>query len=301
MKALSTFLFAKRETSAFVFFRISTATLCLMYYVTIYSEINNLFGLDGFIGREITEATISSPYSPTLGWIINPLIESGWSDSSALSFTMCLFCGFASLMLIGLFTKISVAVVWIIHIMIYNSNHFFSYGVDNFISISLFYCLFMPLNKQFSIDRIIFKKRSFSPDLRMNNFFVRIMQIQMMIAYFFSGLEKFFSPFWWNGDSIWRALMRPPFISIDFSFLAQYPFIAKVLGIVTILLELLFPVMMWIKRVNKIWFISILCMHLGIAIFMNLWLFSSVMIALNIVAFGWDLFFQKWHWRFDIS
>ena len=56
-----------------VFCWIATAFLCLIVFACLAGDMQNLVGLDGYVGREITEATINSTILPRISWLINPL------------------------------------------------------------------------------------------------------------------------------------------------------------------------------------------------------------------------------------
>src|SRR5262249_3243894 len=58
------------------------------------------------------------------------------------------------------------------------------------------------------------------------------------------------------------------------------------LGIAVCVIELGYPVFIWWRRTRLIWLISIIAMHIGIGLAMGLYLFSSIMIILNLSAFG---------------
>jgi hypothetical protein len=58
------------------------------------------------------------------------------------------------------------------------------------------------------------------------------------------------------------------------------------LGILVCLIETGFPFFIWPKRTRLIWLLCVLGMHAGIGLTMGLYLFSLVMIVLDLAAFG---------------
>jgi hypothetical protein len=59
-----------------------------------------------------------------------------------------------------------------------------------------------------------------------------------------------------------------------------------VLGISICLLELSYPVCIWLKSTRWIWLGCILAMHVAIGLMMGLYLFALIMIVMNLAAFG---------------
>jgi hypothetical protein len=292
LKKADVFLFDYNFINPFGFLRIAVAFLCLIFFACIANDIQNTVGLNGFTGREITEALTSEKFIPRISWLANPLIKAGCTDEKALAIIMSVYIAAMLFMLVGLFTRLSVFIVWIIHLMIcYTSRLFYSYGVDSFTTIALFYCLVMPVGSYFSLDNLLLKKRKRESHHLYESFLTRVLQVHLCVAYFFEGLFKLIIPGWFSGKNIWQILMMPRFNIIDFSFLANHIFILKILGGAIVLAELLYPFMMCFKKTRKPWLIIIILMHIFIGAFMKIPFFGLIMIILNIAAFGWNEFY----------
>ena len=104
--------------------------------------------------------------------------------------------------------------------------------------------------------------------------------------YFFGGLAKCLGPGWWNGINLWRALTRPPFDLISADILVRFKHFLPITGVAVWLLEIGYPFVIWHRRLRRPWLIAILLMHAGVGIAMGMYLFASVMIVLNLAAFG---------------
>jgi hypothetical protein len=68
--------------------------------------------------------------------------------------------------------------------------------------------------------------------------------------------------------------------------LVQAKYVLPVAGIFIWLLEMAFPLLIWGKRTRAAAFGCILAMHIGIGAAMGMYLFATVMIVLNVAAFG---------------
>jgi hypothetical protein len=121
-------------------------------------------------------------------------------------------------------------------------------------------------------------------------FWRRVLQLHLCVVYFFSGLTKCLGTGWWDGSNVWRALIRPPFNVIDPEILVRWKYLFPIAGILICLLEFGYPFFIWNSRTRKIWLFGICGMHIAIGVTMGMWLFSIVMIVLNVAAFGPGLF-----------
>jgi len=291
LKRIDHFLFKYTSIRPFVVLRISIAFFCLLYFFCTINDIYNLLGLNDYIGREITEATISSRLIPRIGWLINTLIKTGFTDHQSVSIIMGIYFIAMLFMLVGLFTRPAIFMVWMIHMMIANSTAMYFYGVDAFTGILLFYCLFIPTNRSWSLDIILFKKNEKKADTTYESFFIRLLQIHICIAYFFGGVSKLIMPGWFSGNGIWQSLMYPNWKIIDFAFLANFPFSTKLFGCCIVALEVLYPLMVCFGKTRKLWLSFTILMHFFICCLMSLPFFGFIMIIFNMAAFGWNEFY----------
>jgi hypothetical protein len=67
---------------------------------------------------------------------------------------------------------------------------------------------------------------------------------------------------------------------------AQFKYALPLLGISICLLEVSYPIFIWMKKTRFVWLVCILAMHAAIGLMMGLYLFALVMIVMNLAAFG---------------
>jgi len=191
-------------------------------------------------------------------------------------------------LLVGVACRFSAIVAWFFHLCAAKSGGFVSYGMDNFMTIGLFYLMLSPLPDQFSLD---WRLRNLRPKhSQLVGFWRRVLQLHLCIIYFFSGLTKCLGSGWWDGSNVWRALIRPPFNVIDAEILVRWKYLFPLAGILICLLEFGYPFFIWSSRTRKIWLFGVCGMHIVIGVTMGLYLFSLVVIVLNVAAFGPGLF-----------
>lgn len=268
--------------------RTGMAVQVLLYAGSLRSDWNFLFGGTeaGLNGRALSEGLLSieSPLIPRLGWLVTLGAHIGLNESTVLCLTWWLLLCAAVSLLAGFASRTCAIIAWFLHLCAAKSGGLFSYGVDNFMTIGLFYLMLSPLPDRYSLDYAWRKLPLKNGELL--GFFRRILQLHLSIIYFFSGLTKCLGSGWWDGSNIWRALTRPPFNIMSPEFLVRWKYVLPIAGIAVCLCEIAYPVFIWLKRTRIIWLILVLGMHAAIGLTMGLYLFALIMIVLNLAAFG---------------
>jgi hypothetical protein len=285
---LRVFLFPPETDRWLGLLRIGLGLQVLFYALSLRSDWNYLFAEPGggLIGRALPEALLSteSPLIPRLGWLVMLIARTGFSESTALSIVWWVLLFAGCCLLIGFLSRASAILAWFVHLCAAESGGFVSYGVDNFMTIGLFYLMLSPLPDRYSLDQRWRKLPPKNPHLL--GFFRRVLQVHLCLIYFFGGVAKCLGSGWWDGSNLWRALIRPPFNLIAPEILIRLKYLFPVAGIVICLLEISYPVFIWNRRTRGIWLMCICVMHLAIGLTMGMCLFAFIMIVLNIAAFG---------------
>lgn len=268
--------------------RIGLGLEVILYALSLRDDWNYLFAGTGhgLISRNFGEAILSleSQLVPRLGWLVTLGAHVGLQEETSLSVAWFFLIASGCCLLMGLASRFSAILAWFLHLCAAKSGGFVSYGVDNFMTIGLFYLMLSPLPDRYSLDWRLRKSQSGDPQLL--GFWRRVLQLHLCVIYFFSGLTKCLGSGWWDGSSVWRALIRPPFNVIDPEMLVRERYLFPVVGILICLLEIGYPFLIWNNQTRKIWLISICAMHVGIGVTMGMYLFALIMIVLNVAAFG---------------
>jgi hypothetical protein len=245
-----------------------------------------LAGRGGLINRNLSEAILSleSPMIPRLGWLVRSGAQFGIGEEAMLSAVwICLLC-VGCLLLVGLFCRPVAIAAWCLHLAAVKSGDLTSYGVDNLTTIGLFYLMLSPLPDRYTLDARWLKKPA--QDRQLLGFWRRVLQVHLCFIYFFGGLTKALGVGWWNGTNLWRALTRPPFDVISADILIRFKHFLPITGVAVWLLEIGYPFFIWHRHLRRPWLFAILAMHVAIGLAMGMYLFASVMIVLNLAAFG---------------
>jgi hypothetical protein len=285
---LIAFLFAPETDKWLGALRIGLGVLTTAYALFLRSDWHNLFTSTGkgLVSRKLGEAIASfdSPLIPKLGWLVDLGGYAHISENAVLSIAWaCLLC-MGLLLLLGLFSRPAAIIAWFLHLCAAESGGLFAYGADNFMTTGLFYLMLSPLPDRFSLDHRLLKIDLRDPQLL--GFWRRVLQVHMCFVYFVGGLAKSLGSGWWDGSNLWLSLTRPPFKLISPNILVQFKYALPILGISIFLIELGYPVFIWIRKTRLFWLVCILAMHVGIGLAMGMYLFALVMIVLNLAAFG---------------
>ena len=287
---LEEFLFPSRSTTWIALLRIGLGLQVTIYSLSLWYDWTYLFAAssDSLISRELSEAILGldSLFIPKLGWLVMLGEQTGLSERVTLTISSgCLLISGVCL-LSGFLCWPAAITAWLLHLAARSSGGLTAYGVDNFMTIGLFYLMLCPLPDRYSIDGWLWKKQAAGP--RRIGFHQRVLQLHLCLIYFFGGLAKCLGTGWWNGNSLWRALTRSPFNVISPDFLLHWSNLLPLIGIFICIVEVGYPVFIWPKKTRNIWLFSVLAMHAAIGVTMGLYLFALIMVVLNVAAFGAD-------------
>jgi len=264
----------------------------LGFEVTLYSlSLRNdwTYLLSG-TARKLAEALLSleSHLIPRFGWFLALAARVGVQEKTLLFLAWACLVAAGCGLLVGVACRFSAIVAWFLHLCAAKSGGFISYGMDNFLTIGLFYLMLSPLPDRYALDWRLRNLQPENPELL--GFWRRVLQVHLCIIYFFSGLTKCLGPGWWDGSNVWRALIRPPFNVVDPEILVRWKYFFPLAGILICVAEFGYPFFIWSSRTRRIWLFGICGMHIAIGVMMGMYLFSLVMIVLNVAAFGPGLF-----------
>jgi hypothetical protein len=275
--------------------RIGLGIVVFLYAVSLKNDWNVLLAgsQSGLSGRELPEALLfkQGALVPQLSWLVAVGALGGLSEWTVLSiaWSLLLWAGFA--LTVGIFSRASAILGWLIHLCAAASGSLVSYGVDNFMTIGLFYLMLAPLPDRYAFENRW--QRGREQNRQLLGFWRRVLQVHLAFIYFFGGVAKALGSGWWDGTSLWRALIRAPFNLIPAEILLHFKAVFPIAGIIVCLLEIGYAFAIWHKQTRLPWLVCIVAMHILIGLTMGMYLFSLVMIVLNAAAFGPELIFRR--------
>jgi hypothetical protein len=282
---MNRFLACTTSPAPFVVLRIGIVLCLLAKAWAEYPSLLDLYGNRGIVQWQVSDAA-GERWAPRIGIVAGLLRDHGVDENQCvyLVFGVQVFSLLA--LLVGWQSRVAAVLAWLSHLMLLNSGLLTAYGVDEFANIALFYCAVMPVGAAVSVDALL-EPRS-AKRAESAGPFLRLLQLHVCIVYLAAGLSKARGEQWWNGEAIWRAVLQPEYCSFDMGWLANVPWLAVLASWGTLLVEIGYAAFIWPRRTRPIWLLGAVAMHLGIGVFMGLWLFSAAMIVLNVAAFGSD-------------
>ncbi|WP_316794130.1 HTTM domain-containing protein [Pedobacter frigoris] len=282
MKAL-----AANSPLQFAALRIGVALTILFKIYSEFGQLDLLYSKTGII-QDFVSRPLQVSYIISLPKLIDFLGIN--NEHNFLSALYLLFGLSAVLLLLGLKTKINIAVCLFIHLLVFNGYSLLTFGFDGFLFTLLFYSLLFPVGRVWSLDNLIHKPQKPIDPAYMNICF-NVLQLHLCIVYFTAGVAKFGGQQWMDGTAIWSAINQPQFYSVFTDFfkeLISRPGVSAIFSWTTLFVEIMFPVLIWVKwgKVRIVILVSVILMHVFIGAVMGLQLFAWIMIVFDLSAFG---------------
>lgn len=260
--------------------RIGVAFVLLLQALAIAPYLADFFGTRGIMQGVLIDAVVSREL-PRVSWLTRLLAPFGIRESASLAICFCAYVASLHFLILGWHTRIAAVGAWLLHLTLKTSGNLSAYGVFEFATIALFYCVCLPVGDAWSVDT----RRDPRPPSAAARVGLRLLQLHLCVVYLSSGIEKASGEQWRTGEAIWRAVMRPAFEPLDLSWMATYGWVPMLAAWGTLAIEVGYTFLVWPRRTRKAFTLAAISMHVGIAAILGLWAFSGVMIALNAAAF----------------
>jgi hypothetical protein len=281
-RGLESFLSAPASARPLAVLRIGLAAVLLLQAWAVWGSIEELYGSLGLVQQPIIDALVPTGV-PRASWLGEALAPLGITEAASLNGLFLAYVLSLLALLLGWHTRTAAVLAWLTHLMFKASGFATSYGALEFAHIGLFYCMLMPVGHALSLDRRA--GRTPAGPTAGARLSLRVLQLHLCVVYLSSGFWKATGEQWWSGEAVWRALMRPDLAQMDFSWLAQVPWLAALACWGTLAIELGYPMFIWHRRTRVPMALATLGLHAGIAAALGLLSFSALMALLTIAAF----------------
>jgi len=280
LSSLKRFFFAPAMPYPLAALRIGLAFMLIVQAVSVVPVYFELYGVNGILQGTI--ARYLSTGLPETSRATEWLAAVGLNETQSLILLGGVYVASLVGLLLGWHTRLMAFTAWFTH-MLFAQGHSTSYGADSFASIFLFYLIWVPSEEALSLD-----SKGRVPEAKSTTRLgLRLVQIHLAIAYFATGIGKAMSEQWWNGQAIWGSVMLPVYRqSLPVEWLAWAPWIAVVAGWGTLLIEIGYPLFIFLPATRKLWVASVVSLHLGIALLLGLHVFAAIMIVFSVSLFG---------------
>jgi predicted DCC family thiol-disulfide oxidoreductase YuxK len=272
--------FQDKSTSPIEITRIGVAAAMLLHYGLASPYLFTFWGDDGWLPRAVVEERTNDPWVQSVFFYFTMPWQ--WIAFHALF----LFC--CAALAVGWRTRWVKWLVLIGHISYDNRNPAMVYGVHAILACLLIILCFAPIGRTLSLDRVREVRAAKRKDLSAEPApftspwafaCTRLMQIQMAVLFFFSGVYKLHGEDWLSGEAVWKVFAQADYYNgFILDLLASQFWLANVATYGTVLIEIAFPFLIWQRRSRPYMLAAAIFLHLQFAFLMQLYFFSFVMI-----------------------
>lgn len=263
------FWFHTVDTRALEVVRIGVGLTLLLSYLGQAGELEAFYSEQGWLPLADTPS-LTEEWSTLSLLFVFPSSEALWALWGATVLAAVAVC-------LGWKTRIALWVLWIGHYSFTRRAPTVAYGVDDLCSNLLLVLCVVPVGRCFALDA---RRAAMLSTLgrAARSVGLRLIQVQMAIIMGFAGLEKVQGDDWWDGTGIWFAMTDWEFNFVSLWPFAKLPYLVNALSYGSVLLELLYPMLIWGRRTRGPILVITAALHLGVAMTMGLWLFSIGML-----------------------
>jgi predicted DCC family thiol-disulfide oxidoreductase YuxK len=275
----SRFWFQERPTMPLELIRIGVGAALFLHYLLAAPFLFEFWGDAGLMPRELALQDVDS-------WTHSVFFYFTAAWQWIAFYALFLFC--CGAFTVGWRTSFVKWVVLVGEISFVYRNPDVFYGVDKILSSLLFILCLAPVGRAISLDRVRAVQRAKRARLdatlpryasRWAGACTRLIQIQMAVLFFYSGVGKLRGDEWWDGDAIWMVFSTAEYYNgLLLDVFARHYWLVNVATYSTVLIELSYPFLIWQRRTRPYLLAAAVMLHLLFAVFMGLIYFSFVMI-----------------------
>ncbi|MCA8998936.1 MAG: hypothetical protein KDA80_18195 [Planctomycetaceae bacterium] len=294
-KAWDWFWFHPQRPEAIAFLRILSGAM-LVYTTIVWGiKLEAFFGPHGYQDPLLVQSQLIDSTALSFWWWVP-------TEHLRLAHNICL--AILTLYVLGVFTRITSWLAFLICISYANRAVDANFGLDQINAFLTFYCAIGDSGGTFSVDRLWKRYRTGLRSLKLRGVWkpnpvaasvatrvaTRLVQIHMCCVYLWAGFGKLKGTTWWDGRAFWYALSNGEYKTHDLLWVAWHPWISDIVTHVTIIWEVTFIALIWVPALRPWILLMGVLMHLGIGGFMGLWTFGLIMIFAYTMYFPPELY-----------
>jgi predicted DCC family thiol-disulfide oxidoreductase YuxK len=279
-RAWSQIWFESSPTTPIEVARIGIGAGLLLHYAMATPFLFDFWGEGGWVPRAVVLENTTNPWIQSVFFYFSEPWQ--WMAFHAVFLLCC-----AAFML-GWRTSWVKWIVLVGQISYDHRNPALFYGVDKILACLLFIMCVAPVGCALSLDRVraVGAAKLKELDAALPPYSTpwagactRLMQIQMVVLFFYSAISKLRGDDWWNGDAIWIVFINRQYYNpVVLDLLASHYWLSNIGSYATILIEIAFPFLIWQRRTRPYLLAAAIFIHLQFAVLMGLFYFSFVMV-----------------------
>jgi hypothetical protein len=270
-EAWDEFFFAPQSPIPIALFRIFYGVCVSATVILLHSDWLEWFGVHGWVSLSTTRTV-----EPGVRLNLFSLMP---QDDRWIAAFFWIFLGFAVLLTVGFWTRISSVAVFLSLASIDQRNLFINHSGDTFLRVAGFFLMFAPAGAALSLDRLIRVRKGLegsgiSPRAPWAQ---RMIQFELALLYLVSFWWKMKGNTWLNGTALYYVTHLHSIKRFPLPGWVQYPPILKIGGWSILVLEFCLGTLIWFRRFRYPLLMLGLLFHLCIEY------------AINIPMFQWDV------------
>ena len=224
-------------------------------------------------------------------------------DPSLRSLLLLPWMFFAFVLLIGYATRLAAFAVYALNVYLlgfYFADHGIGWQVDGVFIFGSLLLVFMPSDRAWSLKRHLEVRsarktgRPIRPPKRVRPVWGMALAFTVATLYVHAVLWQTSSLMWLGGLGLWGPASLPYNTFYDVAPLLDVLSLMLAAGYVALVFEVVFPLMIWFRGLRTPLIIIGLVLHLGIALFFPIPIFSLVMVAFYL-GFVPDGVYERWY------
>ena len=275
----SRFWFTPGSPAPLCLFRILYGLLVLATAVFWTPDLFALFGPHGLVSIAGVQKWEHTPRFCFLFWMPP-------TDQSVFILWLVLLV-FAVLATLGLFTRVSILVVYLCLLSFDHRAPMLMHSGDTLLRILSFIMFFSPAGAMFSLDSLIKAKREGIVknqwEIEAPLWTVRLMQIQLAAVYCQATFAKLLGPMWREGTAVYYVSRLEQFARFPVPYLFDNRLACALLTWGTLIIQFALCSLIWYKPLRYYVLIAGCLLHIGIDWSMDIPLFEYLMMSLYLV------------------
>lgn len=226
--------------------RFACGVVSLVAVATYGLDLDRFFGAEGIFSPSMVNSLMETDafrFSYLDGLSGNALATAHWGGIAILA-----------LYTLGVMTRITSVLALVVVLAYFQRAPMITAHFESLLPAIMFYLCLGPAGRYFSVDAWLRKDqpkfdaatgRPTAAATWTATIPLRLIQIHLAVAVLMMGLGKLQWYVWWEGTAVWWMALNTDSAIVNFTYLANYPFLVNFLTHALLVFELAFPVLVW--------------------------------------------------------